>query len=135
MLVAATELVFDAEVREVDGLIEVRQVVFARPFFDVASVAIRSSVAVRPAAIRLLKPFLILAFEFVVEDDAMDLRALLTEPLFLTQIRAIELDVVRQLTRPADTAVEGLLSGIVAAAAMGLQEVMTAFRQRHGAFA
>src|SRR5438034_9750566 len=109
MLVATTQLVFDAEVREVDRLIEVRQVVFARPFFDVASVAIRSSVAVRPAAIRLLKPLLILAFELVVEDDAMDLRALLAEPFLLAQIGAIKLDVVRQLTRPADTIVEGLL--------------------------
>ena len=49
--IASLQFVLDAEVREVDRLIEVRQVVFARPFFDFSGVPIRSSVAVRPAAI------------------------------------------------------------------------------------
>ena len=45
--VASVQLVLDAEVGEVDALVEVRQVVFARPLFDLARVPIRSSVAVR----------------------------------------------------------------------------------------
>ena len=42
MMVASVQLVFDAEVREVDRLVEVRQVVFVRPRFNLVSVPIRS---------------------------------------------------------------------------------------------
>jgi hypothetical protein len=77
--VASVELVLDAEVREVDVVIEVRQVVFAGPFFDFRRVAIRSPVAVGSAAIVLLEPRLILALELLIEDHPMDVRALLAQ--------------------------------------------------------
>src|SRR6185503_9829127 len=78
MMVAAVQLVLEAEVREVDRLIEVGQVVFVRPPFDFVPVAIRSSVAVGPAAIGLLEPLLILALELLFEHDAPNLRALVS---------------------------------------------------------
>ena len=42
---------------------------------------------------------------------------------------------MRQLTRPVDAGVEGLLTRIVAVVAVGFQEVMTALRERHSALA
>ena len=116
-----------------DRLIEVRQVTLAGPGFDISGVPIRSPVTVWPPAICLLQPLLVLALEFVLEDDAADVRALFPKTLLFTQVRAIELDVVRQLSGPAHAGVEGLLARIVAVAAMGFQEVMTAFCERYGA--
>src|SRR5882672_2705890 len=117
------------------GVIEVREVVVACPIFDLARVAIGSSFTIRPARIGLLQPFLILALELVLEDDAVNVSALLSKPLRFAQVRAIELDVVRQLTRPADARIERLLMGVLAITTMGLQEVMAALRQRHGTLA
>ena len=111
---ASMQLVLDAEVGEVDRLIEVRQVMFARPLFDFAGVPIRSPVAVRPAAIRLLQPLLVLALELLLEHDAMDLRALFAQAFLFAQIGTIKLDIVRQFTGAADAVVEGLLASIVA---------------------
>jgi len=78
---------------------------------------------------------LVLALELVLEDDAADVGALFPNAFLFPQIRAIELDVVRQLTWPVHAGVEGLPVSVVAAAAMGFQEVMTAFRERQGALA
>jgi hypothetical protein len=135
VMVPSVQLIFDAEVREVHGLLEVRQVVFVRPRFNLASVPIRSTIAVWPAAIRLLQPFLILALEFLFEHYPMDFRTGVTETLLFAKVGAIHLNVVGQLTGPADAGVEGLLSRIVAIPAVGLQEVVTSFRERDGALA
>jgi hypothetical protein len=133
MTVTSVQFVLDAEIGEVDAVVEVRQVVLTRPAFNLVAIAIRSSIAVRPAAVPFLKPLLILAFELAVEDDAPNLRALVAEPFVLSQVGAIELDVVRQLTRPAHAGVEGLLPRIVAVAAMGFQEVVAMWGQRQDA--
>ena len=133
--VTPVQFVLDAEIREVDALIEVRQVVLTRPAFDLVAIAIGSSIAVRPAAVPFLKPLLILALELAIEDDAPNLRALVAEPFVLSQVGAIELDVVRQLTRPAHAGVEGLLPRIVAVAAMGFQEVVAVCGERQDALA
>ena len=63
--VAPVEFVLDAEVGEADAVVEVRQVVLTRPAFDLAGVAIGSSIAVWPAAVLLLQPLLIFALEVV----------------------------------------------------------------------
>jgi hypothetical protein len=60
---------------------------------------------------------------------------LIAEPFLFAQVCGIELDVVRQLTRPAHAGVEGLRPRVVAVAAVGLQEVVAAVRERHGALA
>jgi hypothetical protein len=133
MMVTPVEFVLDAEVGEVDAVIEVRQVVLARPAFDLVVIAIGSSIAVRPAAVPFLEPLLVLALELVVEYDAPNCCALVAEPLLFSQVGAIELHVVRQLTRPAHAGVEALLPRIVAVAAVGFQEVVAASSQRQGA--
>jgi len=135
MVVASVQLVLDAEVREVDRLVEVREVVFMRPYFDVSVVAIRPPVAVWPPAIRLLEPFLILALELVLENDAADICALFTKALLFTQVRPIELDVVGQLPRPAHAGIEDLCACVVGVAAVGFQEVATWLRERQCALA
>src|SRR5947208_1234581 len=101
VMVTPVQLVFDAEVGEVDRPIEVGQVVFARLCFNLADVPTRSAVAVWPAAIRLLQPSLVLALELLLEHHAMDVRPDVTETLVLAQVGAINLNVVRQLTGPA----------------------------------
>jgi hypothetical protein len=109
--------------------------VLPRPAFDLVAIPIGSSIAIRPAAVAFLKPLLILALELAVEDDAPNLRALVAEPFVFPNVGAIELDVVRQLTRPADAGVVGLLPRIVAVAAMGFQEVVAVCGQRQDALA
>jgi hypothetical protein len=81
--VAPVQLVLDAEVWEVDRLVEVRQVVVPRPFFDLAGIPIRSSIAVRASAIVLLQPLLMLALELVVEDHTADVGTLVAKPRLL----------------------------------------------------
>jgi hypothetical protein len=109
--------------------------VFVRPRFYLASVPIRSTVAVWPAAIRLLQPFLILALELLFEHYPMDVRTGVTETLLLAKVGAIHLNVVGQLTGPANAGVEALLARIAAVAAVGLQQLATSFRERHSALA
>ena len=135
MTVTSVQFVLDAKIGEVNAVVEVRQVVLTRPSFDFASVPMRSSVAVGTSAIVLLQPLLIFALELVVEDDAPNLRALVAEPFLFPQVGAIELGVVRQLTRPAHAGVEGLLPRIVAVAAMGFEEVVALCGQRQDALA
>jgi hypothetical protein len=92
--VASLKFVLDAEVGKMHGVIEVREVVIACPVFDLARVAIGSAVAVWPAAVSFLEPFLVLALEFVVQNDAADIGALVAEPLLVSQVRAIELRIM-----------------------------------------
>jgi hypothetical protein len=54
VLLAAIELVFDAEVGEMDLVAEVRELVFGSPALDVARIAIRPPVAVGATAIGFL---------------------------------------------------------------------------------
>jgi len=66
----------------------------------------------------LLQPLLVLAFQFLLEHDTADVGALFAEAFLLAQERAIELGVMRQLARPADAGVEGLLAVIITVAAV-----------------
>ena len=86
--VSPIELVLEAEIGKMDRLVEVRQVVLARPLLDFARVPVRSPVTVRTAAVVLLEPLLVLALEIVLQDDATDVRAFLAKPLLGTQVRA-----------------------------------------------
>src|SRR5207248_84818 len=73
--------VLDAEIGKSDAIIEVGQLVFARPLGDLARVPIGTAVAVRTTAVVFLQPFLILALQLGVEDDATDVAALLAKML------------------------------------------------------
>ena len=87
--VATFEFVLDPEVREVHAVIEVREVVFAGPFFDLMWVPIRAPVTVRPTAIVFLEKTLVLALEVLLEDDAVNLRTLFAETLLRVEVGAI----------------------------------------------
>ena len=67
-------LELDPDVRKVQLLIEVRQVVLQRPLFDLARVTIRMSIVVRPIAVAFMKPPLVIALQLVVEDNPLDPR-------------------------------------------------------------
>jgi hypothetical protein len=135
MAVAAFELVLDPEVREVHAVIEVREVVFTGPFFDLARVPIRTPVTVRPPAIVFLEKTLVLALEVVFEDDTADLRTLFAETLLRAEVDAIKRRIVRQLTGPTDACMERLMTGIAAVAPVGVEQVAATCRQGDGALA
>jgi hypothetical protein len=86
------------------------KVVLDGPAMNLFRCAIGPAIAVRSTAIPLLKELLILALEFAVEDDTADARALAAQTLGRLQVRAIDVGVVRQLTRLAKTRVELLQS-------------------------
>jgi len=59
----------------------VRQIMLASPLSDLLGLAIRSSVAILPAAIALVQEPLVIALQFVVEDNAINSAVLLAEAL------------------------------------------------------
>ena len=68
-------LVLDADIGEMDLFVEVRQVVFVGPFANLIRRAIRMSVVVVMVLVSLVEPALVLALEFVVQNDALDVGA------------------------------------------------------------
>jgi hypothetical protein len=93
MMLAPVNLVLDAVIREVHLAVEVRQIVFACPLANLPLVAVRTAVAVRPAAVVLLQELLVLALQVVVEDDAPNLESavIVAEPgLFLAVLGEAE---------------------------------------------
>jgi hypothetical protein len=92
MVPAAVDLlVFDTQVGEMDLLVEVRQVVFERPIFDLPRVAIGVAVVVLALLVARVQPLLILALELVVEDHALDARVAFLEALRDAQVGLIDL--------------------------------------------
>jgi hypothetical protein len=72
-------LVLDADVGEMDLVIEVRQVVFVRPFANLIGRAIRMTVIVVVVLVAFVEPALVLALQLGVEDDALDARTAVQE--------------------------------------------------------
>jgi hypothetical protein len=129
-------LVLDAQVGEVDLVVEVREVVFPRPFLDLMRLAIRASIGIVTVFIPFVQPALVLTLELVVEDDAIDACPALPEALGFTEVRAIDLGIVFDLARLLEVRIE-ILRMVVATvrrivAAVGLQHVPTLFRQDDG---
>ena len=122
-------LVFDAQVREMDLVIEVREVVVVRPFLDLMRVAIGPTIAVVTVPITLVEPLLVLTLELVVEFDAVNACAALHEALGFSQVRAVHLGVVFHLAWLLQARVELLTMVIRVFAAVRLQHVPTLFRQ------
>ncbi len=67
--------VLDANVWEMHLLVEVRQVVLARPGRDLGLAAVRAAVAVAIAAIAFLEKALVVAFQLAIQLDPLDARA------------------------------------------------------------
>ena len=110
-----------------DLIIEVRQVVFARPFANLLGGSVGVSVVVVAVPIALVKPRLVLALEFVVEDDALDMRASLLKAFCCTLIGTIDLDVVFQFPLTFEPGVERLLTPVVVVS-VALQEAPSLLR-------
>jgi hypothetical protein len=64
-----------------DLVIEVRQVMLHRPKTDLILVSIGMTVVVVPLGIVLVQPLLIVPLQLVVEDDAVNSRALFVQSL------------------------------------------------------
>jgi hypothetical protein len=94
-------------------LIVARQVVLQGPRSDLFKLAIWSPVTVAPVTIPLLEKLLILGLELVLQHDAVDVRALVAQPLGFLEIGTIDVRVVLQLPRPLDPVMEGLSIGRV----------------------
>jgi hypothetical protein len=108
MTLSAVDLVLDAEVREMDAIVEVRQLVFCRPLADFLLRAVGSSIAVGPVAVVLLQEVLILALQLLFEHDAVDIDVVvpLSETGFFFAIRGIQVGVVIQFSWAVDARVE-----------------------------
>ena len=127
-------LVFDAQIGEVHLVIEVRQVVLARPFADLVVGPIGVSVVIGTVAIALVEPLLVLTLELVVENDPFDARITLRQPLRRAFVRAIDLEVVFQLPLPFNATPERLAVTVVAVT-MVFEQAPAVFRQRRGILA
>jgi hypothetical protein len=101
-------LVFDADVREVDLVIEVRQVMFVSPPANLIGRPIGVAVVVILVLVVLVQPALIVTLQFVIQDDTPDARAAVVEPRLGLLVRAIDLEVVLQLARACEARVERL---------------------------
>ena len=126
---------YGPEVREVNAVIEVWEVVVTGPFLDLTRVPIRASVAVRPAPIVFLEKPLVLGLEVLLEDHAADLPTLFAETLLRPEVGAVEGRVVGQLTRPADAGMERLVPGIADVAPVRLEQAASSGSQGDGALA
>lgn len=101
-------LVLDTQVREMHVIVEVREVVGLRPFFNLTSITIGLSIAVRPVTIAFLEKPLVLAFQLAVELHAQDVRVAVAQPLRRAEVGAIDLRIVGPLPRLVGAGVERL---------------------------
>jgi hypothetical protein len=111
-------------------LVVARQVVLRGPGSDLFKLAIRPAVTVAPVAIPLLEKFLILGLELVLQHYAVDVRALVAQPLGFLAIGTIDVRVVLQLPRPLDPVMEGLSIGRVCVTPSGFEQIATLLGQR-----
>src|SRR4051812_33815146 len=112
-------------------VVEVRQIVFARPVTDLVLVATRSAVAIGATAVGLLQELLVLALQVLFEDDASDLkvRVLVTKTRFFLSKRRIEIRVVVDLPRAANAGVERLRRFAVSLDRVRIEQVPPLLRE------
>ena len=101
-----------------------------RPILDLQRIAVRPAIAVVTIAIPLLQELLILALQVVLEDDAVDVRALVTQAFGFLEIGAVELRVVLQFAWLLDAVVERLPLARVRVHAAGFEQVAPFLGQR-----
>jgi hypothetical protein len=106
--------IFDAQIRKMDLIIKVRQLVFGGPFADLVIGPIRVAVVVIAVPIALMEPALVLPLELVIEHDPLDPRVTLGQPLRGAFVGAIDLEVVFELPLAFDARPEGLAVALVA---------------------
>jgi hypothetical protein len=123
-------LVLDADVGEVDLVIEVRQVVLVRPFANLIRRSIRMAVVVVMVLVALVEPTLVLALQLVVEDDALDVRTAVQETVLGLFVRALDLEVVFEFAFAPEARVERLRV-LVIVIAVTFKETAPVLRQAH----
>ena len=69
--------IFDAQIRKMDLVVEVRQLVLVGPFPDLVIGPIGVAVVVLAVTITLMEPALVLTLELVIEHDPFDPRVTL----------------------------------------------------------
>jgi hypothetical protein len=90
MIVAAIELlVLDTDIREMDLLVEIRELMFTSPICNLLRDSIGAAATLVAVTIVLVQPPLIRPFEFVVEDNTLDTGVTLDEALRGTQIGSV----------------------------------------------
>ncbi len=123
-------LIFDPKVRDMDLVVEVRQVVRLGPARDFFRRSIEVSVVIVAAAIALVQPRLVFALQLVVEEDSPDACAALLEALRFAFIRARDLDVVFELALAFQARVERLLV-VVITVTVTLQKALSVLREHN----
>lgn len=98
--------VLDANVRKMNLVVEVRQVVFARPGRDLGLAPVRSAVAVASAAIAFLQKALIVAFQLAVQLHPLDAPTLIAQAFGSFEVGPIELRIVAALAGTIGTRIE-----------------------------
>jgi hypothetical protein len=114
-----------------DLLVEVRQVVFLGPRLNLLRLTIRPAIRVVPVRIALMEPPLILALEFVIENDALDVGFAFGELLRLAQVRLVDLHVVFDLARLHEAGIEHLMVLLLTVHSMGIQQLLAAVGEDH----
>src|SRR6185436_15182808 len=102
-------LVLDPQIRKMDLFIEIRQLVFGRPFFNFSNLPMRATIEVFALSVALVQPPLVLALQVVVQEDAVDTCAAFAEAICDSQVGLINLRVVFELTSAFDTRIELLI--------------------------
>ena len=70
-----------------------------RPLLDLSRIPVWTAISVGPVAVSIVEKLLVLAFELVVEDDAMNPHVLFLQALSRPHVGGKKLRVVRQFTR------------------------------------
>ena len=112
------KLIFEPEIGEAYVVVQHGEIVGVGPSGNLLPSAIGTSGAVRAVAVSLLKESLVLALQFVIEDDAPDVRITSGQTLCLTQIRPIEIGVVSEFTLSSGSRIEGLARFVFARSVM-----------------
>jgi hypothetical protein len=129
-VLTAVDVVLDAHVGELDvAMVVTRQVVLSCPVLNLQRIAIGSAIAVVTIAVALLQELLILAFQVVLEDDAVDVRAY-TEAFGFLRVGAIEFRVMLQFARLRDVGIESLAVAGVIVHTPRFQQIAPLFCQR-----
>jgi hypothetical protein len=108
LLLPITVLELNSCVRETHSVAVAGKAMVLRPRGNLFRRPIGSAGAVGPPSVPVLQEVLVLAFELVVEDDALDASALVTNLRLEVAVRAVDLGVVGQLARLLEAGVERL---------------------------
>lgn len=86
-VILSVYVVLDAQVGKLHvALVVARQVVLPCPVLNLQRVPVRPAIAVVAVAIALLQELLVLRFQLVLEDDAMDVRVDVVEALGFSEV-------------------------------------------------